>query len=666
MAFYQRDGIFSVTKSGIHWRYGEEQVIIDAWSEHAVRIRATINAEYQSQLWALEEDYTAKKQGTVQDGAGIVENGRIKAVIDKQGTIRVFNSWSGQLLLEEIVSPRAYADYGRQYLRKGGERFKASVHFLTPEDERFYGLGQHQHGYLNQKGISIALEQKNTEVAVPFLVSSRGYGFLWNNPAVGRVDLLRDRTSWYAERTQVIDYVVFAADQPSELLEMYADSTGHTPMMPDYGAGFWQCKLRYQTQEELLAVAREHKRRGLPMSVIVADFFHWTRMGEWKFDEQAWPDPDAMIKELKELGIELMVSVWPAVNPNSEHFSVMKDRQMLVDTERGIPALLDFEDTGSDRVVQFHYYDPSSEDACDLVWSAVKKHYYDKGISIFWLDACEPETRPFHPDNMRIQLGNMEEVGCIYPMLIHKLFYRGMSNAGQERILNLTRSAWAGSQRFGAALWSGDIDSTFEALRKQVPAGLNVSMSGIPWWTTDIGGFFGGNTQDPQFRELMVRWFQYALFCPIFRLHGFRDSWNFKEGGPNEVWSFGERAYQIISRLLHLREHLKPYIMEQMECAHATGLPPMRPLFVDFPEDTDAWKVEDQFLFGPDILVAPVLHAGAEKRKVYLPAGPRWRWAWSEGQQYRGGQIVEVDAPLEVIPVFIKEGSQVVFPGDNV
>lgn len=658
MSFTTRNGRVAQTDSGITWTYGEEQVLIEAWGKDTVRIRSAIAPQLSESLWALESDQAHAGDTSVQEELASVTNGRVKASIDTQGTIRFSDlNRDDYVFLEEVVSPRAIADHGRQFVRREGERVRASAHFKAHDDERLYGLGQHQHGLLNQKGARIDLEQKNTEVAVPFLLSSRGYGFLWNNPAQGSVELTRTKTVWTAQRTTQIDYLVFVGDNPGDILERYTEATGRPPMMPEYASGFWQCKLRYETQDEFLEVAREHKRRGLPLSVHVIDFFHWTKMGEWKFDPDAWPDPDAMIKELKDMGVEIMVSVWPTVNPDSEHFIHLQEHDMLLKTERGIPVLLDFADSNSTKAVNFYYYDPSNADARRYVWNIINKNYYSRGIRIFWLDACEPETRPLHYDNIRMQLGNFEEVGCIYPMLHHKAFYDGMKQHGQDEILNLTRSAWAGSQRYGAAVWSGDIDSTFQALREQLPAGLNMSMSGFPWWTTDIGGFYGGQTQTAEFRELVVRWFQYALFCPIFRLHGFRDSWDFKKGGDNEVWSFGEEAYNIIKDLLFIRERMRPYIMEQMKVAHNTGRPPMRPLFFDYQNDEHAGSVEDQFMFGPELLVAPVLEFGSREREVYLPSGHRWKSAWDRNEIHDGGQSIRVKAPLSRIPVYLPESS---------
>jgi alpha-D-xyloside xylohydrolase len=240
--------------------------------------------------------------------------------------------------------------------------------------------------------------------------------------------------------------------------------------------------------------------------------------------------------------------------------------------------------------------------------------------------------------------------------------FDGMKAAGEKEIVSLGRAGFAGSQRYGAAIWSGDIHSTWEDLRQQVRAGSNIGLSGIPWWTTDIGGFFGGEVDTPYFRELIVRWFQYGVFCPLFRLHGWRNSSlahpetsDPTRGGPNEVWSFGERAYGIIRELLFLRERLRPYIIAQMKLASSKGAPPMRPLFFDFPDDPKAESVDDQFMFGPDLLVAPVLYPGESKRKVYLPGGTTWMDAWT-GKKYKGGQEITATAPLEKIPLYLRAG----------
>jgi alpha-D-xyloside xylohydrolase len=353
-----------------------------------------------------------------------------------------------------------------------------------------------------------------------------------------------------------------------------------------------------------------------------------------------------------------MVSIWPTVNPLSENFAEMEQRGLLMRTERGIPAGMIFQDKRPEGPLFVQYYDATNPEARDYIWEKVRANYYQYGIKTWWLDACEPEVHPMEPDYLRFHLGNGATVANAYPLLHEQGFYEHQRQVSDEPILNLCRSAWAGSQRYGAAVWSGDIDSTFAALQTQVRSGLNMALSGIPWWTTDIGGFYGGDIHSPSFRELVVRWFQYSAFCPLFRLHGYRNPERdtgamIDTGEENEAWSFGPEAYAIIKELLFLRERLRPYVEEQMRLASEKGLPPMRPLFFDFPADPACAGVDDQFLLGPDLLVAPVLHEGARSREVYLPAGTGWTDAWS-GTTYAGGQTIVADAPLERIPLYLR------------
>jgi alpha-D-xyloside xylohydrolase len=463
-------------------------------------------------------------------------------------------------------------------------------------------------------------------------------------------------TRWTAQAASQLDYWITAGTTPAEILEHYAAATGHVPMMPEWALGFWQCKLRYSTQEELLSVVREHKRRGLPLSVIVADFFHWSLQGEWQFDPEKWPDPAAMLRELEQTGVKLMVSIWPTVNALSTNFEEMERRGLLIRTERGIPVLMPYVDNKPEGPVYLHIYDATNPEARQYIWQKARQGYYRYGVKAWWLDETEPEIDPLHFDNMRYHLGYGPAVANIYPMMHARGFYEGMQAEGEQDILLLCRAAWAGSQRYGAAVWTGDIFSTFEALQAQVRAGLNMALSGIPWWTTDIGGFYGGDPDSPYFRELIVRWFQFGAFCPLFRLHGWRAPavrHPIPSGGPNEVWSFGEEAYAILSELLFLRERLRPYIRVQMRLAHEKGIPPMRPLFFDFPQDAGCFSVEDQFMFGPDLMVAPVLYQGQRSRSVYLPAGTTWMEAWTD-QVFDGGQWIITDAPLDRISLFLR------------
>ncbi len=660
------ENVFRVEGNRLIREYDSEKLWIEPWGCNSLRVRTTHMAEMQPEDWALLPREAPEVRISIKEDGAVIENGKIHAEISAEGKIK-FRNYKDVVLLEEYVRNRNNLNEFCSALNIDAREFKPilagdyelKLRFESDPEEKIYGMGQYQHPFLNIKNCTLELAQRNSQASVPFALSSLGYGFLWNNPAVGTVTFGKNITEWSARSTKQLDYWITAGDTPAEIEEAYASVTGTVPMMPDYGMGFWQCKLRYQTQEELLAVVREYKRRQLPISVIVIDFFHWEKQGDWNFDELYWPDPEGMVRELKEMGIELMVSVWPTVDKTCGNYEEMLRKGYLVRTDRGIRTTMDFL---GDTV----FFDATNPGARDFVWKCAKENYYDKGIRVFWLDEAEPEYSVYDFDNYRYYLGPNVQVGNIYPLMYAKTFYDGMEGEGQKNIINLLRCAWAGSQRYGALVWSGDIDSSFEALRTQLKAGLNMGFAGIPWWTTDIGGFHGGNPDDGNFRECIIRWFQYGAFCPVFRLHGDRVPareplsttgggmcWS---GAPNEVWSYGDEAYEIFKKYMSIRERLKPYITEQMQAAHLRGTPPMRPLFYDFPGDGEVWDIEDQYMFGPDILVAPVLGPGQRSRRVYLPGENSWKLA-DTGKVYAGSQWVECDAPLEVLPVFIRENA---------
>ena len=295
------------------------------------------------------------------------------------------------------------------------------------------------------------------------------------------------------------------------------------------------------------------------------------------------------------------------------------------------------------------------------VWNVAKQNYFDKGVRLFWLDEAEPEYNVYDFENYRYYAGPDIAIGNIYPLEYAKTFYEGQASEGQLDIVNLLRCAWAGSQKYGALVWSGDIASSWESFRDQLAAGLNMGIAGIPYWTTDIGGFHGGNPQDPGFRELLVRWFQWGTFLPVMRLHGDREPKQpqhgttggapCRSGAPNEVWSYGDEAYTILEKYLRLRESMRPYIRRILDEANEKGTPVIRPLFLEFPDDEYAWEVEDQYLFGDLYLVCPMLYPGQRRRQVYFPQGAKWE-RLADQPTFLGGQTEEVDAPLENMPVF--------------
>jgi alpha-D-xyloside xylohydrolase len=332
--------------------------------------------------------------------------------------VRFFND-RGELLLEEMGDTGALALNPHAYKPILGGDHQVTVSFEAREDEKFYGMGQYQNGCLNLKHTVLELAHRNSQSSVPFCLSSRGYGFLWHNPAVGTATFAKNYTQWTADSTKGVDYWVTAGDTPAQILSNYADATGHVPLMPEYGLGFWQCKLRYWNQEQLLDVAREYHRRGLPVDVIVCDFFHWPYMGDYRFDEEFFPDPEAMCRELNEMGTELMVSVWPQVDLRSENFREMKDRNLLIRQELGVPVSMQFQ---GDSL----FFDATNPEARKYVWEKCRANYAEKGVKLFWLDEAEPEFGVYDYANYRYYAGPGPQVTNWYPQQYSRAFYEGM------------------------------------------------------------------------------------------------------------------------------------------------------------------------------------------------------------------------------------------------
>lgn len=639
------------------YRYRNETVHVEPWGANAVRVRATKNPAFPENDWALASRPSAQAEITVSPEGAVLTNGKIRLSLSNNGKITVYNQKDERILEEDTRKFCALKIEAREFRPIPGGDYHLTARFQSLDpNERIYGMGQYQQPYLNLKGTDLELAHRNSQASVPFMISSLGYGLLWNNPAVGRAVFGKNVTSLEAFSTQALDYWIVAGDTPAELIEAYGSVAGTVPMMPEYGLGFWQCKLRYQIQEELLHVAREYKRQGLPIDVIVIDFFHWPHQGDWKFDPAYWPDPKAMIEELKSMGIQLMVSIWPTVETDSENYEEMLENGYLIRCDRGVDTSFIFLDKNTLP------FDATNPEARGYVWAKVKEHYYDAGVRLFWLDEAEPEYNIYDFDNYRYYSGPCLQTGNIYPSCYSQAFYDGMKAAGQTNIVNLVRCAWAGSQKYGALVWSGDIPSTFGSMKNQLAAGLNMGIAGIPWWTTDIGGFYGGDPTNPEFQELFIRWFQWGAFCPVMRLHGGREprqpqygttgGYFCASGADNEVWSYGPEAFEICKKYLRLREEMRDYTRKLMEEAHTKGLPLMRAMFVEFPDDPVCWELEEQYMYGDKYLVAPILNLGQRARKVYLPSGCDWRLSDGSQQIFSGGQWTEVRAPLDTMPVF--------------
>ena len=642
---------FQIQDNKIFFVRAGEAVCLSACGKDCIRFQAAPSGKLIEQNWTLMPQ-EAPAKAWEEEGRAVLETGSMRAELYENGRTVYYRN--GKKILEELSELTFDAQF-RNYRNKGSDLWTVRVSFHANEGEHFYGLGHEATDCFDLKGCTYDLRHLNSKCSIPFVYSSLGYGFLWNQPSTGRCELANNRTRWTSDATRQIDYVVIGGE-PRQVAGTLADLTGHAPKMPEWGLGFWQCRLRYETQEQLLSVARRYKELGIPFDVIVIDYFHWTEQGDYRFDPKYWPDPKAMTDELHAMGVKLMVSMWPTINEKSENYRHMIENNMLIRTV-----------SGSNRV--FEFYGPQAEiDATNpetrkYVWKRLKENYIDNGVDCLWFDEAEPEIHPEHFDNLIFSIGNSSEVALLFPYYYAQLVHDGMREMGRDDVLTLSRCAYLGAQKFGNLVWSGDIPSTFESLRMQIKSGLNMAMCGIPWWTTDIGGFYGGDIESDYFRELIVRWFQFGLFCPVMRLHGSRNGHDRTRdiieptGGDNELWSFGERNFGILRDLIFLRERLRPYLRRHMDIASETGVPVMRPMFFDYPDDETCYTLGEQYLFGDDILFAPIVRQGQTSHRVYLPKG-QWVFA-RDGKEYEGGQWVEMTAQIDEMIVFVKKGADV-------
>jgi alpha-glucosidase/alpha-D-xyloside xylohydrolase len=548
--------------------------------------------------------------------------------------------------------------------------YHVSAVFDSPADEHYYGLGQQQQGFLDMRDHQVrcwhdymAIGGQN--VCVPFMVSSRGYGLIWDNPSKTTIDFgFNQQNVWRSEIGDRVSFFVIAGSNTDEIYQGYRLLTGVTRLLPKSAYGYIQSKAIYPTQEQILAVAKGYRDRNLPLDVLVVDFLNMTRQGELDLDPARWPDPAAMNQQLHAMGIKTLLSVWPHFSPGTRYYDMLNGKGWLIHSPDGKP------DFGGFKEVIGPNIDTTNPEAAKWWWESIRDRYIKPdGFDYLWLDETEPDIDPAKDV---FSVGSGSRYYNVYPLFHTASVYEGSRRdfGDSRRVMSLARAAYLGAQRNGTIFWSSDIQSTWDMLKRSVPAGLNFTASGMPYWDTDIAGFFSpslpasyrpahtplvdpsdvlgtvGNYVD--YPELFVRWFQWATFQPVMRAHGERDH--------NEVWSYGKQAEPILSKYLRLRYQLLPYTYSLAYGSNQTGAPFMRALFMDFPGDPSVATIGDEYMFGPALLVAPVTDQGATSRSVYLPGGTDWYNYWTN-ERYKGGQTITVSAPIDTIPLFARAGS---------
>ncbi|WP_420238741.1 TIM-barrel domain-containing protein [Telmatobacter bradus] len=554
-----------------------------------------------------------------------------------EGSLRIKSPDGKGLLQERGDLPRTYQNSEATGLLHVIERFSPDA------TEALYGLGQHQSGLFNYRGSTVELGQNNTDISIPLLLSSKGYGILWNTASFGYVDnRFPLELNFEAMAVDHLDYYVLIGPEFDKILHEYRTLTGHAPLLPEWAYGFIQSKDRYKTQAEMQDVAAGYRSRHIPMDGLVQDWFWWQkdREGDPLFNE-GYTDVPAELKTLHDEHVHALISVWGLMDSSSKNYQELAARG--------------YEIPGT------HVYDPSNPAGRDYYWQNLPGKLFQQGWDGFWLDSAEPEEVWPHMGDAILRykplsIGNGLEYTNMFAFQ-HNLGVQEhwKQTSSEKRVLLLTRSAFLGQQRVGAMVWSGDVYSSWWALRHQVPAGLNFALSGYPYWTTDIGGYHPvGNKQGdmqadrPEYQELYARWFEYGAFCPIFRTHGHRDH--------NELWSWDQKIVPALVDVDKLHYRLMPYLYAQAWRVTNEDSTIQRPLVMDFRMDENAREISDQFLYGPAIMVSPVLREHATSRPVYLPKGAEWFDFWT-GKKTNGGTEIVADAPLSRIPLHVRAGS---------
>jgi alpha-D-xyloside xylohydrolase len=536
---------------------------------------------------------------------------------------------------------------GKTVLQEGGHDLSHGVKQGFHTSSMLYGLGQHQNGLLDYNGTVVHLQQVNRDVAVPMLVSPKGFGVLWNNASVTDVEVGMPAApaplEFRSEAGGGVDYDFIYGPELDDVIGGYRQLTGAAPMMARWTWGLWQSKEHYATQDELLGIAAKYRQMHVPLDAVVQDWQYWTP-GQWGshvFDASRYPDPAGMIKTLHGEHVHAIISVWARLDAGTANAAELDKAGAL------FPKLYpNVYPAGHGR-----WYDAWNPTGRKLYWNQIMRNLGKLGFDGWWLDASEAELGGNWGEMRDVQTaaGPGSVVFNSYPLMHTTAVHDGMvRDQPEKRAFILTRSAYAGQQRNAAITWSGDTEGNWDTFRRQVPAALNFTLSGIPYWSADIGGFFSHPAKDPNYAELFTRWFQFGVFNPMFRVHG--------TGANKEVWNFDPATQKILIDYIKLRYRLLPYIYSASWDVTSKNGTMMRALAFDFRDDQQALTIPDQYMFGKALLVAPVVQAKAKERTVYLPGKDAWFDFWT-GAKASGGQVVTAKADIATIPVFVRAGS---------
>ncbi|MGM9803742.1 MAG: TIM-barrel domain-containing protein [Muribaculaceae bacterium] len=607
---------------------------------------------YSVIMQPMEVKYTVEKSNSK---TLVVNTDSVKAEVDLQNGRVMMSDLKGKTLLAEKsegtqFTPVKYGEYKTYQVRQA---------FRLDKGEKIYGLGQHQQGRYNQRNQLLKLRQNNTEVAIPYWYSLKGYGLFWDNTSPTTFTDNDVETAFDSQCGDCSDYYFIYGGNAAKVLSNLRLLTGGVQMNALWTYGYWQSKERYQSQEEIVGVVKKYRELQVPLDCIVQDWQYWgVDANNWnavEFNNPNFPNPAKMVQDIHDMNAHIAISVWPSFGRKTEMYNEMQQKGMLLKFKT-YPE-------------QAQVYDVFNPEARSIMWNRMHDKLWSLGIDSWWLDATEPEFSDKDDClNQSTHDGLYRSVYNAFPINAVKDVYKGHRNTGDgKRVYILTRSAFVGQQRYGSCTWSGDIHSTWQVLRNQISAGLNFSVCGIPYWNTDIGGFstwdsYNGGVNDSAYHELYVRWMQFGTFCPLMRSHG--------TNTPREIYQFGKPGsweFETIARYIRLRYEMLPYIYSTAWSVSTEGNTFMKPLFMDFSHDSEVGYIDNQYMFGNSIMVAPVTQpmgidakeinlTSQQIRRMYLPAGTVW-YDYFTNECDNGGKWIDKKITISDIPVYVKGGS---------
>lgn len=692
---------YQKTPSGIKTRVDEINIEVQFFTPSVVRIvKSPVGAEVEKQSFSvIAKPEKVNLKTSVKDNKIVLNSGQLAVSVDARTGAVTYMSEDGKALLTEKGAPQ-FIDFNDA----GSKTYNVLQSFTLDKDEAIYGLGQLQHGKMIQRNLTKNLVQGNVEDVSPFFQSTKGYGVFWDNYSPTLFTDNESETSFRSEVGECVDYYFMYGKNADGVIAQVRNLTGQAPMFPLWTYGYWQSKERYKSQEEVVDVVRKYRELGVPLDGIIQDWQYWGHNYLWNamdFQNPTFNNPQKMIDDVHTLNAHMAISIWSSFGPMTKPYRELDKKGMLFNFTTWPQSGLESWPPNMEYPSGVRVYDAYHPEARDIYWKYLNDGIFKLGMDAWWMDSTEPDHLDWKPEDMdtKTYMGSFRKVRNAYPLMtVGGVYDHQRAVTSDKRVFILTRSGFLGQQRYGANVWSGDVASTWESFRNQIPAGLNFSLCGMPHWNSDIGGFFAGHynkswnddsaSKNPLYQELYVRWLQFGTFNPMMRSHG-TDVYR-------EIYKFGKKGepvYDAIEKMISLRYSLLPYIYSTSWEVTNRQSSFMRALMMDFVDDRKVWDINDEYMFGKSILVAPVAYAqytpeavvkvseeegwnrdGSKKTEadaavdftkpkstqVYLPAGTLWYDFWTN-EKHEGGRDITKETTLDILPLYVKAGSIIPF-----